>query len=779
MNRRRTRHWRTGEELEAKYCLSSIAFLQYDIECCTADFAVSVAAADLDEDGDIDVLSASDLDGKVAWYENIGGNGHYGKQKPISIVSSPSSVSSGDLDGDGDSDVLVAAENGLFWLENDGNGAFSWHQLLSEGWFQSVAASDLDSDGDVDIIAAWYDDDSRGRIVWYENMAGNGNFNLESRIIANERARFISAADIDGDGDQDVLFTGLQAEIRWIDNLGGAATFETRLLPGIRGARAAFAADLDGDKDVDLITAYGENINWHENVDGKGMFGQPKVVFSNESVGGEAGNVLALFAADVDGDGDVDVLSTSDDYAAGVTKVSWYENQQDSDTFGQQIAITPPRVRSTDIVDLDGDGDLDVISVFTDERYLSKIAWYENLDGDGSMSGRQEIIEEVYAWSVRASDLDGDGDMDILSGLGSYDSGMLEWQIAWYENIGGGLNIGQRRVITTLPTIGSFFSVADLDGDGDPDVISKSADELIWHENLNGATTFERRGISSVADQIWPVFAIDFDGDSDLDVISVNHDSNRNRTKVVWFDNVDSTGTLWQQKEILNNLRGRPSSFFVADLDGDGDADVLSAYNRMVAWYENLDGSEISHEPRVITAQADRAGSVSAVDLDGDGDLDVLSGSWGSLTWYENLGEKMFDEHQLSASFGAGSVRAAAADLDGDGQLDILSSTFRDGRLTWFENRVIGDSNDDGIFNSSDLTAVFSADKFEDGIPDNATFDEGDWNQDGEFDSADLVLAFQSGNYVSAVVSDDFTAVALLADKKSISSISPLKRSGR
>ena len=63
---------------------------------------------------------------------------------------------------------------------------------------------------------------------------------------------------------------------------------------------------------------------------------------------------------------------------------------------------------------------------------------------------------------------------------------------------------------------------------------------------------------------------------------------------------------------------------------------------------------------------------------------------------------------------------------------------------------MIGDSNDDGIFNSGDLVAIFEAGKYEDGIPENATFDEGDWNQDGDFDSSDLVLAFQAGHYEAA-----------------------------
>ncbi len=65
---------------------------------------------------------------------------------------------------------------------------------------------------------------------------------------------------------------------------------------------------------------------------------------------------------------------------------------------------------------------------------------------------------------------------------------------------------------------------------------------------------------------------------------------------------------------------------------------------------------------------------------------------------------------------------------------------------------VIGDANGDGVFNSSDLVAVFTAGEYEDSISGNSTFETGDWNGDGEFDTSDLVSAFRSGNFVRLAV---------------------------
>ena len=146
---------------------------------------------------------------------------------------------------------------------------------------------------------------------------------------------------------------------------------------------------------------------------------------------------------------------------------------------------------------------------------------------------------------------------------------------------------------------------------------------------------------------------------------------------------------------------------------------------------------------------------ILSTDVDHDDDIDLivrLGTIFGpdfppQLIWYENQGAGTFAEKRTLVK--VNSTGATTVDLDGDGDIDILTAVT-DGRILWYENRPIGDSNDDGIFDSGDLVDVFAAGKYEDGIADNATFDEGDWNQDGDFDTSDLVLAFQGGHYVAA-----------------------------
>lgn len=88
-----------------------------------------------------------------------------------------------------------------------------------------------------------------------------------------------------------------------------------------------------------------------------------------------------------------------------------------------------------------------------------------------------------------------------------------------------------------------------------------------------------------------------------------------------------------------------------------------------------------------------------------------------------------------------------AGDFNRNGRIDLAAGTRGAAPTILFENRIIGDANGDGIFNSSDLVAVFVAGLYEDSVGNNARFDTGDWNNDGEFDTSDLVLAFQAGTY--------------------------------
>jgi hypothetical protein len=146
-------------------------------------------------------------------------------------------------------------------------------------------------------------------------------------------------------------------------------------------------------------------------------------------------------------------------------------------------------------------------------------------------------------------------------------------------------------------------------------------------------------------------------------------------------------GFLSEPHVIVQSEANEPASVYAADLDGDGDLDILSASHAddTIAWYAN-DGTGGFGPQQVISNAADGAQCVYAADLDGDGDLDVLSASYDddTIAWYVNDGTGQFGPQQVITTEAEYASCVYAADLDADGDLDVLSASFGD---YWQPNR--------------------------------------------------------------------------------------------
>ncbi len=353
-----------------------------------------------------------------------------------------------------------------------------------------------------------------------------------------------------------------------------------------------------------------------------------EIPFTERVISTSADSAQSVFAADVDGDGDIDILSASrfDD------KIAWYESDGGSPpTFTERvISTTADSARSVFAVDLDGDGDIDVLSA---SDLDDKIAWYES-DGGSPPTFTERPISTAAdgALSVFATDVDGDGDTDVLS------ASTFDDKIAWYENDGGSPPTFAERVISTAANGAISVFAADVDGDGDTDVLSASFfdDEITWYDSDGGSPpTFTRRLISTTADGAVSVFATDLDGDGDTDVLSASFRDN----KIAWYDSDGGSPPTFTERVISTGADG-PQSVFAIDVGGDGVIDVISASfgDGKIAWYESDGGLPPSFTERLISTTAQGAGSVFATDVDGDGDTDILSASTidDTIAWYEN-----------------------------------------------------------------------------------------------------------------------------------------------
>jgi hypothetical protein len=139
----------------------------------------SIFTADLDDDGFVDVMATEEIESKLVWCKNINGTGNFGPQQIVANnLEYTCYVTSADLDDDGDNDILATSgSNDLVgWFENlDGLGAFGPKQVIASNSDlpKMVIAEDIDGDGDLDALGASSFD---SKITWVENVDGSGNF---------------------------------------------------------------------------------------------------------------------------------------------------------------------------------------------------------------------------------------------------------------------------------------------------------------------------------------------------------------------------------------------------------------------------------------------------------------------------------------------------------------------------------------------------------------------------------------------------------------------------
>ena len=347
-----------------------------------------------------------------------------------------------------------------------------------------------------------------------------------------------------------------------------------------KNSDSVFTVDMDDDGDVDILSG---GMAWFDN-QGAGQFTKREIVNSPG-----AGDFA--FAADMDGDSDIDLVSAG--IGPNDTTVAWYENNG-SQTFTEHVVSTPPTTNawSATGADLDSDGDMDILVALG-----SGITWYEN---DGNQEFTEKVIGEG-AWSLFPVDLDRDGHLDVLA---------AEYgRVVWYVN-DGNQNFAKRTILTGGQPFKSPFG-ADLDSDGDMDVLVPCHSKLVWLQN-NGDEEFTER-VLSIYDPFFlqptSAFVSDFDGDGDLDVVESAYYAtpDYSNSKVSWYQN-DGHGSFTEQ--VISTVDGWPLSVRSADLDGDGDLDVLAAQfqGADVLWYENLNDTP----PTISTlSPADNATSVA------------------------------------------------------------------------------------------------------------------------------------------------------------------------
>lgn len=347
-------------------------------------------------------------------------------------VDHTAGIALADLDGDGDLDVVFANGRHLAekdWVySNDGKGSFYGRRALENGPDRSygVAIGDFDNDGDLDAVVA---NDAGDRSIVYRND-GRANFTAFAALGSGIQARrAVALGDLDGDGDLDAVLVGVGQDHIYL-NEGAGRRWTERPFGSREGndarATGVALADLDGDKDLDIVVPgryEGDSVMYLN--DGKAGFSDTR------RFGVAADDPTSVAVGDIDGDGDADIVTGNWKQPHVVYVNDGHGRFNQSSTFGTGKEQT----WSIALGDIDLDGDLDVVVGNADVGF-----WTEDLDGDKSPDrfGQETrgVPSRVYVNDghgrftagvsfstggdntrpIALGDVDGDGDLDIVMG---------------------------------------------------------------------------------------------------------------------------------------------------------------------------------------------------------------------------------------------------------------------------------------------------------------------------------------------------------------------------
>ena len=333
---------------------------------------------------------------------------------------------------------------------------------------------------------------------------------------------------------------------------------------------------------------------------------------------------MFVLPGDLDGDGDLDLVSGA----------WWWQNPGKLSGKWKRWEIGQPLRNMAAVHDFDKDGDLDVLGT----KGVGSAANHEFVWGRNDGQGNFSILDNIES----------PGDGDFLQGCAVADFGSgTQVVLSWHKSNRPELHTllvpdapaskeWQAEVLASV-TLQEDLDVGDIDRDGDLDLLLGT----IWLQN-KGQGKWHPFTIGSVS-QGEPdrCDLVDVNGNGRLDAVV----SLEKGTDVYWFEAPANPSATWR-RHTIGVIAGQGFSMDTADLDQDGDPDVLIGEHRgktsnRIVLFENA-SSKTEWKAHVIDSapkdKIDHHDGTQIADLDGDGDLDILSIGWYNpkLWVYEN-----------------------------------------------------------------------------------------------------------------------------------------------